>query len=156
MGGLHAVDKAWADADKGGGAEGRLVEALDFVTHDFPVDLNGLGVGIVDWCELVYNVHVAFEVKVLESAAELLVQKHALVRSEAGGDGCVADFGRFKVPRVCVFGDEVLGSEIFEGGGDGWAQGCGGVCGGVEEESGADVVVQRVGGGRELSSYSLQ
>lgn len=110
----------------------------------------------MDRRELVHDVHVAFEVEVSECAAELLVQEHALVGAEAGGDGRIADFGRFKIPRVCVFGDEVLRFKVLESGRDGWTQCCGRVCGGVEEQRGADVVVQRVGGGCELCGYSLQ
>lgn len=81
---------------------------LDFVAHHFPVYLDGLCAGAVNWGELVHDMHVAFKVEVSERATEFLVQKHTLVGAEAGSDGGIADFGRLKVSRVCVFSDEIL------------------------------------------------
>lgn len=132
-----------------------LVETLDFVAHHFPVYLDGLCAGAVNWCELVHDVHIAFKVEVSERATKLLVQKYTFVGAEAGSDSGITDFGRFKVPSVCVFGDEILYFKVFERGGDNRAQRYSGVSGGVKKKRGADVVIQRVCRGCELSSYSL-
>lgn len=95
-----------------------LVEVLNFVTHHFPVNLDGLCAAAVNWRELVHNVHVTFKIEVSERATELLVQKYTLVGAEAGSDGGITDFSRFKVPSMCVFGDEILYFEVFERGSD--------------------------------------
>lgn len=70
---------------------------VDFVAHELPVDVDALGACAVDWCELVDDVEVCFEVEVLESAVEFLVEEHAVVGCEAGGDGCAADSCGFEV-----------------------------------------------------------